>query len=369
MTAGPIRVSSDWLALREPADAAARASDLAEHVARGVPETGGSTIHDLGCGTGAMSRWLAPRLPGRQHWVMHDRDADLLEVAAAHLPAAAADRAPVTVETRHSDITCLAPGDLAGASLITASALLDMMTADELAVLVTVCAGAGCPVLFTLSVVGRVALMPHDPLDLRVAAAFNDHQRRATERGRLLGPDAVAFAVGEFRRLGGEVLVRASPWRLGAANGDLAAEWFTGWVAAACEQEIELGAETEVYTRRRLAQAKAGKLAATVAHEDVLMLPWSARGQRDVERVRATACLRRQISGVRGGQMHARRHPRGHGHSEAAELPGLVGVIAEQRDPEHAECLQHLRRDPVAAFVLAVPEREVRLIGVESRVL
>ena len=40
-------------------------------------------IHDLGSGTGSMSRWLAPRLPGPQHWVLHDRDADLLARAAA----------------------------------------------------------------------------------------------------------------------------------------------------------------------------------------------------------------------------------------------------------------------------------------------
>ena len=86
-------------------------------------------IHDLGCGTGAMGRWLAPLLPGPQHWVVHDRDADLLEVAAADLPGPAADGAAVTVEARQSDITRLQPGDLAGATLITASALLDMLTA------------------------------------------------------------------------------------------------------------------------------------------------------------------------------------------------------------------------------------------------
>jgi SAM-dependent methyltransferase len=273
MTGGPVRVSGDWLALREPADAAARSRDLADRLARRVPPAGRWVIHDLGCGTGSMSRWLAPLLHGRQRWVMHDRDEDLLEVARATAPGPAADGAPVSVETRRSDIARLGAEDLAGASLVTASALLDMMTADELAGLVTVCAGAGCPVLITLSVVGRVSLIPEDPLDVRVAAAFNDHQRRGTERGRLLGPDAVAFAVGEFGRHGGQVLVRPSPWRLGAAHAELAAEWFTGWVGAACEQEAELGAETDAYARRRLAQAKAGMLAATVAHQDVLVLP------------------------------------------------------------------------------------------------
>jgi hypothetical protein len=127
--------------------------------------------------------------------------------------------------------------------------------------------------LLALTVVGRVALAPADPLDARMAAAFNAHQRRATTGGCLLGPDAVAFAVEEFGRLGAEVLVRPSPWRLGASEADLAAEWFTGWVGAACEQQVELTGETDGYARRRLAEAAAGRLAVTVDHADLLILP------------------------------------------------------------------------------------------------
>ena len=277
MTVETIRVSRGWLALREPADAAARAADLAVELRRVLPTSGRQVIHDLGCGTGAMGRWLAPRLPGRQHWVVHDRDADLLAVAAEDLPGEAADGAAVTVETRQSDITWLDPGDLAGATLITASALLDLLTGEELTGLVDVCAGAGCPVLLTLSVVGRVDLNPADPLDAGVAAAFDAHQRRTTERGRLLGPDAAAVAVEEFGRLGADVRVRPSPWRLGASEAALQAQWFTGWVGAACEQQVELAAETDAYTRRRLAEAAAGQLAATVDHADLLVLPRADR--------------------------------------------------------------------------------------------
>jgi hypothetical protein len=272
VSAPVIRVSRGWLALREPADAAARAQDLAERLARRSHAGGSWEIHDLGGGTGSMGRWLAPRLPGPQHWVVHDRDAGLLAVAAANRPGPAADGAAVTVEPKQSDIARLQPGDLAGASVITASALLDMLTADELAGVITVCAGAACPTLLTLSVVGRVSLVPADPLDGRVAAAFNEHQRRATERGRLLGPDAAAFAVEEFGRMGFEVVVRQSPWRLGASHAELLAEWFAGWVAAACEQDVGLVPETEVYTRRRLDQLRAGQLTVTVEHADLLAM-------------------------------------------------------------------------------------------------
>jgi hypothetical protein len=268
-----IRVSPGWLALREPADAEAHAQDLAEAVERALPASGPRVVHDLGCGTGAMGRWLAPLLVGPQHWVLHDRDADLLALAAADTPGPAADGAPVTVEAKRTDVTRMQVRDLSGASLITASALLDLLTADELDRLVGLCLGVGCPILLTLSVVGSVEITATDPLDRRVAAAFDAHQCRATERGRLLGPDAVDFAAEAFRRLGAEVLVRPSPWRLGPSHSALAAEWFTGWVGAACEQEPELAAECEPYARRRLEQASAGEIAVTVGHADLLVLP------------------------------------------------------------------------------------------------
>jgi hypothetical protein len=273
MTTPRIRVSREWLALRETADAAARASGLVERVTRQLPATGPRVIHDLGCGTGAMARWLAPMLPGPQHWILHDLDVDLLDVAASEPPGPAADGAAVTLETRTSDISRLLPGDLAGSTLITASALLDMLTEQELSALITVSVGAGCLVLLTLSVVGRVELTPAEPLDRRIAVAFDAHQRRVTERGRLLGPDALAVAVEQATRSGAEVLVAPSPWRLGTSEAELAAEWFTGWVGAACEQEAELAATVAPYAHRRLAQAAAGELRVTVDHADLLISP------------------------------------------------------------------------------------------------
>jgi hypothetical protein len=197
----------------------------------------------------------------------------VLELAIAEPPGPAADGATVTVEATPSDVTQLAPHDLADTSLITASALLDMLTAEELAALVTVCASMGCPILLTLSVVGRVELTPPDPMDSRVAAAFEAHQRRTTDRGPLLGPDAVALTVRELDRLQAEIFVRPSPWRLGASEAKLAAEWFIGWIGAAREQEPELTAQTGDYRHRRLAQAEAGGLAVTVEHADVLAMP------------------------------------------------------------------------------------------------
>jgi SAM-dependent methyltransferase len=273
VTAASVGVSASWLALREPADAAARSSDLVERIGRNLPARRQLVIHDLGCGTGSMGRWLAPQLAGAQHWIMHDRDADLLARAEAAAPHQSADGLAVTVETRQRDITRLDPSDLAGAGLITASALLDMFSADELDRFAAVCVSAACPVLVTISVIGEVELSPAEPLDGVVAGAFNAHQRRMVDGRRLLGPDASAAVVAAFTRRDADVVVRHSPWRLGADQAVLAAEWFNGWVGAACEQQPELSAELATYAQRRMAVAAAGRLRVTVHHHDLLVWP------------------------------------------------------------------------------------------------
>jgi len=261
-----------WLDLREAADARARATDLVRAVRAAV--AGGPTgaaplvVHDLGCGTGSMVRWLAPRLPGPQRWVLHDRDPALLALAAGRLPAAAADGSPVVAETRAGDVTALTAEDLAGAGLVTASALLDLLTAVEVDALAEACAGARCPALFTLSVLGRVELTPDEPLDGHVCAAFDAHQRRVVAGRRLLGPDAVGAAAAAFDVLGAEVEVRPSPWRLGGADRALVEAWLLGWTAAAAEQQPDL--PVAPYLERRLAAARAGSLAVTLHHADLL---------------------------------------------------------------------------------------------------
>ncbi|RSN56003.1 SAM-dependent methyltransferase [Amycolatopsis sp. WAC 04182] len=269
------KYAPSWLQLREDADAVARATELIEPVRaflRGQDEV---VIRDLGCGTGSLGRWLARRLPGRQRWILHDRDTDLLTHALARtsLPDHALDGSEVTVVTEQRDITELRAEDLAGTSLVAASALLDLLTAEEMSRLAEACVEAGCAVLFTLSVSGRVVLSPKDKFDIEISDAFNAHQRRVTDGRWLLGPDAVDVAFGVFERLGATVRRAPSPWRLGAEQAALTAEWLTGWVGAACEQRPELAADGDAYLRWRLAQCAAGELDAMIQHEDLLVVP------------------------------------------------------------------------------------------------
>ncbi|WP_442813168.1 SAM-dependent methyltransferase [Streptomyces sp. NBC_01800] len=316
---GATRYAPEWLALREGADATARASGLLGPLQRHLeaaasrpggaePASGRSTlvIRDLGCGSGSMGRWLAPRLNGPQHWILHDHDPDLLDLAAARTPRTAADGSPVTVTTERGDVARLTANVLSGTSLVTASALLDLLTREELNGLAAACAGAGCPALLALSVVGRVDLTPADPLDAEIAQAFNAHQRRVDQGRRLLGPDAVTAASEAFACHGLTVREHASPWRLGSAprslpcdgtgrtqgadpcgsgirdpdtgESTLLTEWLRGWVGAARDQRPDLARHADAYLRRRLAECWAGELQVVVHHKDVLALPGPTGG-------------------------------------------------------------------------------------------
>ena len=276
-TPGSPVCTPDWLALREPADAAARDPELAALLAARLSRHPGEhdplVIRDLGCGTGSLGRWLAPQLPGPQHWLLHDRDTTLLDRAADGLPGRAADGTSITTEPQPGDLTGLDAAQLTGTSLITASALLDLLTADEVDALADACTAAGCPALLTLSVTGSVGFFPAEPLDVVYGTAFNAHQRRVVDGRRLLGPDAGAAAEAAFAQRGVPTEVSPAPWRLGPDDMDLLEEWLRGWIAAACEQQPDLAAHAADYLHRRLDACAAGDLRVVVGHVDVLALP------------------------------------------------------------------------------------------------
>jgi len=245
--------SESWLSLREPADAAARSTELVSMLPDGI-----HTVRDLGCGTGSLARWLAPLLPGAKRWILVDRDPALLEHAAAITP--------FPVEPVRGDVTELTAADLAESDLVTCSALLDLLTSGEVDRLAAVCAEARTPALFTLSVAGEVTLDPARPEDAAIEAAFNDHQRRVEGGRRLLGPDAPAAAAAAFERAGATVITRPSPWRLGPERAALTAEWLRGWAGAAVEQCPDLQLD------RYLSERVANPPAATIGHVDLLAI-------------------------------------------------------------------------------------------------
>ena len=269
---------AEWLALREPADHAARDRGAAvllpaldSALDRALPAGRASTVLDLGCGTGSDVRWLAPRLSRPQHWVLVDHDAALLRRAVEALEERPA--AVLSVTARAVGLADLAEADLAGVDLIATSALLDLLTPADLDHLVGVCVAARTPLLAALSVTGEVHLEPSEPLDQQLAAAFDAHQRRPTGESERLGPDAPTSAALAFDRVGWRVTTAETAWALGAGDAQLTTAWLDGWVRAAVEQEPGLSEQVGDYVGRRARQIAAGELVVGVGHRDLLAVP------------------------------------------------------------------------------------------------
>jgi len=148
-----------------------------------------------------------------------------------------------------------------------------VLTLPEIAAIVHACVVAGAPALFSLSVTGRVRLHPDDPGDRVFESAFNDHQRRAADGRRLLGPDAVDAAAELFRSAGWSVRTIDSPWMLDTADRWLLEEWLDGWVGAAVQERPALQEWAREYQRTRSAQLADQALRVEVDHRDLLAWP------------------------------------------------------------------------------------------------
>jgi hypothetical protein len=236
-----------WLALREPADAAARDVGLLEEATALVGDGLGL---DLGCGTGATARAFGagPR------WRLVDRDRRLLELAAAGCPGA---------EAVEADLAAVDRLPLDGVALVTASALLDLVSQAWIEALSGRLADAGVPVYAALSYDGTVAWDAPEPGDAAVVAAFNRDQRRDKGLGPALGPAAPAALARALAARGYRVRTAPSPWRLGNAEAALQ--------AALVEGIAEAAAAPASWRQARLAASAASRC--TVGHVDLLAVP------------------------------------------------------------------------------------------------
>ncbi|MGC4397063.1 hypothetical protein [Hydrogenophaga sp. T2] len=280
--------SADWLALREPFDAAARAASapLLQALRARAPASGPWRVMDLGCGTGANLRWLAPRLGGAQQWLVIDHDESLL-ARWDHQPGfAPADAGRLRwqgagfsaeVLRRQTDLARgFAALPWAAAHLVTASALLDLVGEAWLRALVAHASGARATLFFALSVDGRHVWSPRDPHDAAVDTLFAAHQRRDKGLGPALGAQAVPMLARLLRERGYRVRLARSDWRVAAPHdpdGALQRALIEGLARAAQEQDPAQAPLVRGWRERRLAQVARGRL--RVGHLD--LLAWPAR--------------------------------------------------------------------------------------------
>jgi hypothetical protein len=252
--------SADWLRLREPADAAARSQQVTAFVAAALGQTTGTCV-DLGAGTGSNVRYLTPRLPPTERWTLVDDDASLLRRASEQLGS--------RVQTHAADLRHLDRALFADVALVTASALLDLVSDDWLKRLVSHVSEAEAIVLFALNYDGRIICCPHDRDDNLIRELVNAHQRTDKGFGPALGPAAGGCAAELLRRAGYTVRAARSDWVLGAGEATLQHELLQGWASAACEFAPDQRRVIEAWLGRRLDLLSSVGSEIIVGHVDV----------------------------------------------------------------------------------------------------
>lgn len=311
-----IAAEPDWLDLRAPFDDAARQYalpllDKAANALSAGPERP-LVVIDIGAGTGNSMRWfdhhLRERLPGRSlHRVLVDADEAALDIAAqrfgttvrtvaapiASLPDVAAQAlAEASLEARQ-------PGNL----LITGSALLDVLTRDDLVAIAETLRRFSGIGLFLLSISGQWRLSPPHPDDGVLDEAFGRHQRRQSR----LGMQAAAALEEVALRIGSQVESSSSPWHLEAPrDAEFLTRFLTERVDAAIEADPSLAAIGQGWLAERLNDAKTqspveeqspvrmqdpvdaggpaqrrAELDVVVEHTDVLITPTFLNGEAD----------------------------------------------------------------------------------------
>ena len=281
---------ADWLAAREPFDAAARSVGLAGRLAASLPAR--PRLLDLGAGTGSLFRWLAPVIGRAQVWTLADADADLLDAAfiecaawgadqgfAATFPGSAHNRALLLhtprgawrVEAMRVNLADMPEAlPLGRFDAVVCSALLDLVSYGWLE---RFCAALPVPLLACLSVDGRDAFLPCDAVDRIVRRGFRLDQGRAKGLGPALGRQAPRVLHALLTARGFRVTSAASDWRIPRAalpmlralvqsHADVATRHLPAWRGA-----------IEGWARTRLRQIETGRLAIRVGHRDSLAEP------------------------------------------------------------------------------------------------
>ncbi|MBD3848471.1 class I SAM-dependent methyltransferase [Bosea sp. SSUT16] len=227
--------SPEWLALREPADHAARNPQLLAAVGAFFAAKPSLSVLDLGCGAGANLRGSYAVLPERQHWTLVDHDADLLAVARERLVGwadeareqgeelvLAKDGKTITVDTRQVDLDKDLDWVLGWRpDLVTAAALFDLTSKRWIERFVAALASQKLPLYTVLTYDGRENWKPAHRSDARMLAAFKHHQHLDKGFGPAAGPEACDIMAEAFRKSGFAVSTADSAWLLDEGHRDL----------------------------------------------------------------------------------------------------------------------------------------------------
>lgn len=270
--------SPEWLALREPADHAARSQGLLREVSKRFVSTNPITIVDLGCGAGSNLRGSYRAFGPRQFWTLVDYDPVLLDAARARLTAWAdkavttGDRLTVTKDGRELTIT-FQQADLNRdldvilshkPDLVTAAALFDLVSPHWITRFVQVLAARDLPLYTVLTYDGTEKWTPPHAADAAIHTAFKTHQGRDKGFGPAAGPEATRLLVEGFRKAGFVPMTAGSPWVLAREYRVLCAELARGTIGAVRETGMVSERDMTSWLEARLEGATC-----VVGHQDL----------------------------------------------------------------------------------------------------
>jgi hypothetical protein len=179
------------------------------------------------------------------------------------------------IETLRLDLGVLSDRVLfSGRHLVTASALLDLVSESWLRSLAAHCRVEGALALFTISYNGHSSCEPLEPEDDLVLDLFNRHQR--TDKGLggpAAGPDAAEAAARCFAETGFRVQRVPSNWDLDPTERDMQRMLIDGWANAASEAAPRRARIIAGWRARRLAHVDAGISHVMVGHDDLAAWP------------------------------------------------------------------------------------------------
>lgn len=263
--------ASDWLALREPYDLAARSQRLLSELAAWAQARGRLAVVDLGSGTGSNLRGTAPHLPVPQAWTLLENDERLIAEGAPQLgvPGNSVDARYERVDLARD----LEQAVVEGTDLITCAAFCDLVSGPWLDRLVAVARQRRAALYIVLTYDGGWRWRPGDVFDGDVKRLFDAHQATDKGFGPALGPAAVDGLKDRLAAEGGRLMAGASDWRLGYDDHAIQTALLEGYAQAAVEMAPQLRQEIEDWQAQRARQIAAGRSEHRVGHQDLLWLP------------------------------------------------------------------------------------------------
>jgi SAM-dependent methyltransferase len=276
--------SAEWLALREPADHAARDRDTMKALGAHLSGLNHATIVDIGCGTGSNLRATAPLLPVMaQSWTLVDYDPELLAAARSAL-ATWAD----TVDERGEELVLTKAGKTISVDtrvidlnvdveiitgwrpdLVTAAAFFDLVSVPWITQFVAALARRKLPLYTVLTYDGRSIWTPPHATDEAINVAFHAHQATDKGFGPSAGPSATAILAQAFINAEYDVTLGDSPWMLRPQHdAELICNLADGIAAAASETGMISDTQIKLWRASHGADASA-----LIGHLDLFATP------------------------------------------------------------------------------------------------